>query len=131
MSRAAPFPYRVRASSATRRRPIDLNFLSKQTLGDAGLQSEVLRVYDRIQHTYFERARVSTSAVQMKHHLQLLKAAAAGVGAHGLVALTRAAEDDLSDGKAVDEERLADLGFAIEEISLFIAGLLGERRTLN
>ena len=55
-AKAAP----VDVSRPEIRGPIDLDFLARQTLGDEGLEQEVLRLFDQMSHAYFERLETST-----------------------------------------------------------------------
>lgn len=105
-------------------RPIDMVHLAKQTLGDQGLEQEVLRLFDQMARTYLERLRSSADVEQMLRHLHTLKGAAAGVGAARIAELARAAEADLKAGLPVCPERIDDIGMAVEECSAFIDELL-------
>jgi predicted NBD/HSP70 family sugar kinase len=71
------------------RGPIDLDFLARQTLGDEGLEQEVLRLFDQMSHAYFERLETSTSVSDLLRNLHTLRGAAAGVGAFALAELAR------------------------------------------
>ena len=101
--------------------PIDLDHLSRQTLGDAGLEAEVLRLFDEMSHTYYARLEASTNVPDLLRHLHTLKGASAGVGAFGLAELARIAEAELRQGAPVNPERIDDLNVAVEEVSAFIA----------
>ena len=48
---------------------IDIEHLSKQTLGDEGLELEVLRLFDEMSHVYYERLEQSTSAADLLRNL--------------------------------------------------------------
>lgn len=102
------------------RRPIDMDHLSRQTLGDPGLELEVLRMFDEMSHVYYGRLEVSTTVEDLLRNLHTLKGAAAGIGAFGLAELARVAEAELRDGGPVNPERIDDLGVAVEEVSSFI-----------
>lgn len=108
------------------RGPIDMVHLGKQTLGDPGLQSEVLRLFDTMSRTYFERLQASSSAQEMLRYLHTLQAAASGVGARAIADLAREAEEELRNGMPVNRERIDDLGVAVQECSVFIAELLAD-----
>ncbi len=103
------------------RRPIDLEHLSKQTLGDSGLELEVLRLFDEMSHVYYHRLEESTTVPELLRNLHTLKGAAAGIGAFALADLARVAETELRDGAPVNPERIDDLNVAVEEVSAFIA----------
>jgi HPt (histidine-containing phosphotransfer) domain-containing protein len=101
--------------------PIDLEHLSRQTLGDEGLEQEVLRLFDEMSHTYYARLETSTTVAELLRNLHTLKGAAAGIGAFGLAELARVAEAELKQGSPVNPERIDDLNVAVEEVSAFIA----------
>jgi HPt (histidine-containing phosphotransfer) domain-containing protein len=100
--------------------PIDMVHLGKQTLGDPGLELEVLRLFDEISHVYYGRLETSTSVDDLLYNLHTLKGAAAGVGAFALAELARVAETELRAGSVVNPERIDDLNVAVEEVSAFI-----------
>ena len=102
------------------RRPIDMDHLSRQTLGDPGLQYEVLRLFDEMSQVYFERLEVSTTVDDLLRNLHTIKGAAAGIGAFGLAELARVAEAELRAGAPVNPERIDDLAMAVQEVSAFI-----------
>ena len=106
------------------RRPIDMEHLSRQTLGDPGLEEEVLRLFDQMSHTYYERLEVSTTVEELLRNLHTLKGAAAGVGAFALAELARVAEQELREGAPVNPERIDDLALAVQEVSAFIGDRL-------
>jgi HPt (histidine-containing phosphotransfer) domain-containing protein len=95
--------------------------LSRQTLGDANLELEVLRLFDEMSHTYYSRLESSTTVEDLLVNLHTLKGAAAGIGAFGLAELARATEMELKAGAPVNPERIDDLHVAVEELSVFIA----------
>jgi HPt (histidine-containing phosphotransfer) domain-containing protein len=105
------------------RRPIDIEHLSRQTLGDPGLEFEVLRLFDEMSRVYYERLESSTTVDDLLRNLHTLKGAAAGVGAFGIAELARVAETELRAGAPVNPERIDDLDMAVQEVSAFI----GER----
>jgi HPt (histidine-containing phosphotransfer) domain-containing protein len=97
--------------------------LGKQALGDPGLEEEILRLFDTMSRTYYERLETSTDVEQLLRHLHTLKGAAAGVGAWTIADLARTTEAELRSGAPVNPERIDDLGMAVHECSAFI----GER----
>jgi HPt (histidine-containing phosphotransfer) domain-containing protein len=105
-------------------RPIDLVHLAKQTLGDHGLECEVLRLFDTMAQRYYARLELSTTVEELCVHLHSLKGAATGVGAWGIADLAKLAEDELKAGKPVNPERIDDLHMAVQEVSEFIGTLL-------
>jgi hypothetical protein len=106
------------------KRPIDLVHLAKQTLGDRGLECEVLRMFDQIALSYLERLREAASPEQIKLSLHSLKGAAAGVGADVIASHARLAEAEFSRTGSVSEERVADLEMVVHETSAYIAELV-------
>lgn len=113
------------AAQAMPRGPIDLVHLGKQTLGDLGLRAEVLRLFDEMARVYWARAKASPGPKEMQMHFHALKGAASGIGAWGIADLARAAEHDVQSGAGVSTERLDDISLAVEEVSAYIAEVLG------
>lgn len=112
------------AKKATRRGPIDLIHLAKQTLGDRGLELEVLRMFDVTARAYFARLEESTTVDELLRHLHTLKGAAAGIGAVDIRDLAATAERELRDGLPVNPERIDDIEMAVVECSAWIEGVL-------
>ena len=106
---------RTRAERLPRRGPVDLVHLTNQTLGDRGLELEVLRMFDVTARTYFSRIESSTSVDELLRHLHTLKGAAAGIGAVAIRDLAAAAERDLRNGKPVNPERIDDIVVAVAD----------------
>jgi len=102
------------------RGPIDMDHLSRQTLGDTSLELEVLRMFDQMSRVYYDRLETSTTVPDLLTNLHSLKGAAAGIGAFGLAELARVAEAELREGAPVNPERIDDLHMAVEELSAFI-----------
>jgi len=107
------------------RGPIDMEHLSRQTLGDPGLEQEVLRLFDEMSHVYYERLEGSTTVEDLLRNLHTIRGAAAGVGAFALAELARVAETELREGAPVNPERIDDLALAVQEVSAFIGDRLG------
>jgi len=108
-------------------RPIDMVHLSKQTLGDHGLECEVLRLFDQMARVYFGRLESSTTEADVLRHLHTLKGAASGIGAWTIADLAKAAEDEIRGGAPVNPERIDDLDIAIQEVSAFIGDILANQ----
>jgi hypothetical protein len=106
-----------------RQRPIDLVHLAKQTLGDSGLECEVLRMFDQFAIGTFARIERSTNAEELQAHLSSLRGAAAGIGAWTVVDLVETAETEIAIG-TVNPERIDDIEMALNEVSAFIADIL-------
>lgn len=115
------------ALESQRRGPIDLVHLARQSLGDQGLQEEILRVFAQRIIVYYERIEMSTGLEELVGHLHVLRSAAVGVGAWSLAELAGVAEDELRAGAPVNPERIEDLGMAVQEVSGFIEQLVAQR----
>jgi HPt (histidine-containing phosphotransfer) domain-containing protein len=107
-------------------RPIDLVHLSRQSLGDPGLEEEILRTFDQLVQTYVARIREAGKSETVLFNLHCLKGASSGVGANSIAALARSAEEEVRRGGALSGESMADLGMAAEEVRTFIASLLDD-----
>lgn len=107
-------------------RPIDLVHLARQCLGDAGLEHEILRLFDTTAKTYFARLKLSSSFDDLAMNLHSLKGAASGVGARTIAELARAAESDLKAGRPLSPEQIDDIGVAVEEVSAFVTEMLSK-----
>jgi HPt (histidine-containing phosphotransfer) domain-containing protein len=108
--------------------PIDLRHLSRQTLGDPGLETEILRLFDEMSRAYCGRLETSTNVQDLLANLHTLRGAAAGVGAFPLAELVRVAEAELRTGAPVNPERIEDLHIAVEELSAFIATRISDAK---
>jgi len=110
--------------SKTSARPIDLVYLARQTLGDPGLESEILMLFSRMASTYLDRVSNSEDNSEIAHGLHSLKGAAAGIGAGGIATEAQAAEGEFRETGKLSDERLSDLSMKVEEVQVFITGLL-------
>ncbi len=106
--------------------PIDMEHLALQSLGDPGLQDEVLRIYAQMSVVYLQRLEASTTVPSLLEHLHTLKSAAAGIGAWGVRDLAGRAAEELRAGHPVNPERIDDIAMAVAECSDFIARLVDE-----
>jgi HPt (histidine-containing phosphotransfer) domain-containing protein len=122
---ADPSP-RANNGAKARHRPIDMAHLAKQTLGDKGLELEVLRMFDETARIYFGRIELSASVEELLRHLHTLRGAALGIGAGAIASLASAAESELREGAPVNPERIHDLDMAVQECSAFIESLLAK-----
>jgi len=105
-------------------RPIDLVHLSRQSLGDPGLEAEILRMFDQMILNHLSTIRKSADVEMTLINLHALKGAAAGVGANNIAILAKAAEMETKLAGKLSHECLADLRMAVEEVRHFIAELL-------
>jgi len=120
---------KVASSKATpliraERRPIDLVHLAKQSLGDPGLEEEILRMFDQMVQIYVQRIGESRVRGEVLADLHALKGASRGVGALGIAAMAEAGEAETRKNGILSAETLSDLGIAVEEVRAFIAQLL-------
>jgi len=106
------------------RRPIDLVHLAKQSLGDPGLEEEILRMFDQVAQIYVQRIGESRVCEEVLADLHALKGASMGVGAAGIAAMAKAGEDEAKKNGSLSAETLSDLEIAVEEARAFIAQLL-------
>jgi HPt (histidine-containing phosphotransfer) domain-containing protein len=126
-STAAQPKTHARESARSRYRPIDMVHLARQTLGDKGLELEVLRMFDDAAGVYFGRIEKSTSVEDLKRNLHTLKGAAAGIGATAVASLAATAERELREGSPVNPERIHDLEIAVTECRTWIEELLARQ----
>lgn len=127
MARAAlPVVDDKQQQSNGRDRPIDLVYLARQTLGDPGLEQEILILFSSMAATYLDKVTRAENLAEMAIGLHALKGAAAGVGAGSVAGEAAAAEQEMRRTGKVSDERLSDLGIAVEEVRHFITGLLAE-----
>jgi hypothetical protein len=105
-------------------RPIDLQHLSRMTLGERALEREVLSLFDRQAAMLMSKIRKAEPAV-VSAYVHTLKGSACGIGAWPVA---RAAETVESAANANDRAGLvpaiAQLGAAIGQTKLVIAELL-------
>jgi HPt (histidine-containing phosphotransfer) domain-containing protein len=109
-------------SRASLERPIDLVHLARMTLGDRGLEREVLALFDRQTTVLMSRMRAaSPGAVTAVAHT--LKGSARGVGAWRVAAAAEAVEVAAS-GEGDLSAAITRLAAAAEEARAVIAELL-------
>lgn len=107
-------------------RPIDLVHLSRQSLGDRMLESEILRMYDQLVEQHFNTVNNPPPGADVSYALHALKGASAGVGAFGVSDIARDAENELRSSGAPRRETIADLEMKVVEVRSFIAGILAD-----
>lgn len=110
------------ASRASLDRPIDLVHLSRMTLGDRGLEREVLALFDRQATVLVSRMRAASpgSVTSVAH---TLKGSARGVGAWRVAAAAEAVEQAAS-GDGDLSAAITRLAAVAEEARAVIAELL-------
>jgi HPt (histidine-containing phosphotransfer) domain-containing protein len=104
--------------------PIDMVHLEAQSLGDPGLQEEVLRLYSQMSGVYLSRIEESRTTEELVRHLHTLKSAAAGIGAWHVRDLAKYAEDALREGHPANPDHIRAVASAVAECQDFITGLI-------
>ena len=107
-------------------RPTDMMHLTKQALGDAGLEGEILRNFDEVLAAHFDRLEGSGTVPELLHHLHIIRGASVGVGAWSLAEHAHVMETELNEGEPVNPERVEDIHFAVEEVRAFVARRVAE-----
>ncbi len=100
--------------------PIDLDHLSRMTLGERSLEREVLALFDRQAVMLLARMNNPAPAVVLAA-AHTLKGSARGIGAWRVASAAEAVEQAVGDEAAA---LMAALRAAVEEASVAIAGLL-------
>ena len=104
-------------SGTARSRPVDLAHLARQTMGDRGLEQEVLALF--VQHALSVRDQIVDADVQQRLLLAHgLKGSARGVGAFAVADCATAIEHRPEDAGTLNR-----LGTLIEEVRDFIAAI--------
>jgi len=107
------------------RRPLDLVHLAKQSLGDPGLEEEILRMFDQMVQLYVQRVQgQAADGGDVLADLHALKGASMGVGAAGIVSTAEAAEAEARTSGRLSAETLLDISVRVEEVRQFIGELL-------
>jgi HPt (histidine-containing phosphotransfer) domain-containing protein len=102
--------------------PLDLDHLRRMTLGDAGLEHEVLGMFTRqANHLAATLAALPPETNTLVH---TLKGSARAVGAVRVAAAAESLEFAIRDRRAPDRA-LADLRDAVAEANAAIAAILG------
>lgn len=124
----AAFASRVDGGTETpgQNRVIDLVHLARQTLGDRGLELEVLRIFAQSTRTYLKGVVDPACHAELKLSLHSLKGASAGVGAKGLANAALVAEVELREQGSLQPETISDVSIAVEEVNVFIDELLAD-----
>ena len=112
------------SSAATCERPIDLVHLSRMTLGDRGLEREVLHLFDFQAAMLLKRMQQARpAAIGALAHT--LKGSARGIGAWRVANAAEAVERGCADGSESDlDAAIARLGAAADEARAEICDLL-------
>ena len=105
-------------------RPIDLNHLSRMTLGDRALEREVLGLFERQIGLLMERIEAAAPPVAAAA-AHTLKGSARGIGAFALAQAAGSVEEAAAAGDAAGrEEGVVRLRAAVSDARRDIAGLL-------
>jgi HPt (histidine-containing phosphotransfer) domain-containing protein len=110
----------VRRVKASRRPPIDMEHLEKQTLGNRALQKEVLALFQRQSVECVGKIKAATTVADRSEAAHALVGSARGVGAFSIAYI--ASEIELAKGPVTG--RLIALDRAVEAARFFIADLL-------
>ena len=102
-------------------RPIDLVHLARITLGDRGLEREVLQLFDRQSTLLIARMRAAAPDA-IAHHAHTMKGSARGIGAWRVARAAEALE--LAGGVDEVAGALDQLAAASDEACALIAELL-------
>ena len=112
-----------------RQRPLDLVHLARQSLGDPGIEAEVLRIFQTRIRVYRDRLEASTKPEELSLNLFAILGASAGVGAWGVADLARLTEAEINSGLPINPERVDDISLAIEEVCTFIGTIIEDEPT--
>ena len=104
-------------------RPIDLVHLARTTLGDRGLEREVLQLFDR-QSSLLIARMYSAAPAGIATLAHTLKGSARGIGAWRVARAAEALELAAGNGKDAVTETLGQLAAAADEARAVIAELL-------
>jgi len=110
----------------SRRRPVDLVHLARQTSGDPQLEAEVLAMFAQMSVNYLHRLRDSGDSDALELNLHALKGASLGIGANSIAEHARCAETELKETGSICQETMDDLAVAVEEARSFISNLLAD-----
>ena len=108
------------------RRPIDMMHLAKQSLGDANLEVELMRLFSEAASVYFGRLETATTVPDLLHHLHVLKGASVGIGAWSLAEHVHVMASELKAGKPVNPEHIEDIHLSVAEVQAFISERVAE-----
>jgi len=107
-----------------RQRPLDLVHLARQSLGDPGIECEVLRIFQTRIRSYRDKLEASTRPEELSLNLLAILGASAGVGAWAVADLARLTEAEMKSGLPINPERVDDIALAIEEVCAFITPII-------
>lgn len=112
----------ARKLDARRRAAIDLDHLTRQTLGDQALQRQVLSLFSRQSRDQVKRLKAATSLRERSEAAHALVGAARGVGAFSVATIA----SEIEASPELVEGRLKALDQAARSARDFIADFLAE-----
>jgi HPt (histidine-containing phosphotransfer) domain-containing protein len=122
-SLSEPFHERQRPNPCA----IDLVHLSRQTMGDRGLETELLRLFaHQCAHIVDKLERVGANRRAARDLAHTLKGSARAVGAHAVAAAAQIFEQDIDSDGAEAAALLPPLRAATRDAQLQVLRLLGE-----
>ena len=101
--------------------PVDMTSLAANTLGNRGLQQEVLKLFLSQSDLLLARAEEAEDLKGCQEAVHTLKGSARGVGAHLVALACEAAEGQMKTGEA---PALADLRETVAKTNRFIRSLV-------
>jgi hypothetical protein len=108
-----------------RHRPVDLAHLSRYTMGNTVLETEVLELFRRQMKLYYAKLRKAEDVDSWREAASVLKASARGVGAWQILLTAETAEKLASvPAPEIREGLLATLESQIAEADSFIQSVL-------
>lgn len=110
--------------NGSRRRPIDLAHLARQTMGDRGLEIEILKMFDVQIRAQMAKLQGTSDSAERAMLLHTMKGSAFGVGARSVGQIALRAERQMRETGVVGGELIADLEIAVAEASVYIGEIL-------
>ena len=108
-------------SCASANNPVDLVHLSRQSLGDRSLETEILRMFHSQSKLYMDRLENAKTAEERKMAAHTVVGSARGLGAWKVASEAELVEQ--AAGRACDVSSLKE---AVEEANDYIEALLGD-----
>jgi hypothetical protein len=110
---------------AFRHRPVDLAHLSRYTMGNTVLETEVLELFRRQMRLYYDKLRRAHDVDAWREAASVMKASARGVGAWQILLTAETAEKLAAvPGPEIRDGLLATLEAQIGEADSFIQSVL-------
>ncbi|MEX0628280.1 MAG: hypothetical protein WEB63_12060 [Cucumibacter sp.] len=106
------------------RRPIDRAHLARQTMGDRGLEIEILKMFDLQIRAQMAKLQSTSDSAERAMLLHSMKGSAFGVGARSIGQIALRAERRMQETGEVGGDLIADLEIAVGEASVFIGEIL-------